>query len=101
MITPAFYFTMVGTLSAITIFSFVWLWFMLKRPEQWNWFVDRENAFWVRTGVVPAGVARRCQRFEKGWPQKLLVGATALLGALGLVLSGILHWLAGANLFTH
>ncbi len=72
----------------LTALCYLWLWFMLKRPEKWAMWVDRENNFWAFKGLVSAALAERCKRWEKGLPLKLAVGATAFLGGGGLVFWG-------------
>lgn len=58
---------------------------MVKRPNQWKVFVDKENAFWISKGVVSESIAEKFRRFEKGRGQKLLVGAAAAIGTIGLL----------------
>ena len=79
-----------GVLILLTALCYLWLWFMLKRPEKWALWVDKENDFWVRKGLVSAAFAEQCKRREKGLPQKLAVGAVAFLGSSGLIFCGYL-----------
>lgn len=77
------------SLTTLTVGSWLWLWFMVRRPERWSSIVERENAFWVSRGIVSAAVAERLKDFERGRGQKILVGAGAVLGtaALGILLA--------------
>ena len=81
---------MITILALLTMGSWLWLWFIVKRPDKWGAMVDRENAFWVRRRIVSASFAETAKRFEKGRGQKLLVGAAAVLGTLGLLAITIL-----------
>jgi hypothetical protein len=79
-----------GVLVLITAFEYIWLWFIITRPEKWAVWVDRENDFWVRKGIISAPFAERMKRREKGLPQKLLVGTGAFLGTGCLVFGYLL-----------
>ena len=74
-----------GVLLFITAFSYFWIWFMIRRPERWAALVDKENAFWVRTGVISEAFAGKCTRLEKGPMKKWLIGVLALFGTGYLV----------------
>ena len=76
---------LLGILVTLTAFGYLWLWFILKRPEKWGAWVDKENDFWVRLSVVPPAFAERCKRREKGLLMKVMVGAIPTLGTLGLI----------------
>ncbi len=77
-------------LALLTVGCWLWLWFMVRRPDKWGALVDRENAFWVSRRIVSASFAEKSKRFEKGRGQKLLVGAAAVLVTLGLLAITIL-----------
>jgi hypothetical protein len=47
---------------------------MIRRPVQWASLVARENAFWVRQGIMSPSFAEKCKRLETGIWLKLLVG---------------------------
>jgi hypothetical protein len=79
-------------LIALGIFSWLWLWFMIARPKQWSSFVDKENDFWLKRGIVSASFSERSRRFEKGLGQKILVGSTAILSTVGLLVIHFLIW---------
>jgi hypothetical protein len=72
-------------LIPLTAGCWLWLWFMVRRPERWNSIVEKENAFWVSRGVVSASLAERIKSFERGRGQKILVGTGAVLGTAALV----------------
>ena len=72
-------------LSLLTVFLHLWLWLMIKRPEKWGRWVEAENNFWVRKGIVSASLTERVKRIETGRPIKLLVGVGALLGTAQLL----------------
>ena len=74
--------------ALLTVFELIWLWFIIKRPEKWAAWVDKENDFWVRKGIFSVPFAKWMKRIEKGMPQKLLVGTGALLGICVLIFSG-------------
>jgi hypothetical protein len=69
----------------LTVFCWLWLWFMIRRPAKWGAIVDKENAFWTSRGLVSASLAERIKGFEKGRGQKILVGAAAVFGTLVLI----------------
>ncbi len=77
-------------LFLLTAASFLWLGFMLWKPSQWRAFVDWEYAFWVRRGVLSPALAEKCKRLEKGWALKWLVGVTAVLGLIFLLVTWFL-----------
>jgi hypothetical protein len=81
---------LIGGLCLLTGASFLWLCFMLWKPDKWGAFVDWEYSFWVRRGVVSPALADKCKRLEKGPVLKCLVGATVLLGAVFLLITGLL-----------
>jgi hypothetical protein len=91
-------FILLGVLVLLTVFGYIWLWFIIRRPEKWAVWVDRENDFWVHRGIVSVSFAERMKRIEKGLPQKILVGTVAVLGTGGLIYTGFL--LAGSGLLT-
>ena len=72
-------------LIALTAGCWLWLWFMVQRPERWSSIVEKENAFWVSRGIVSASLAERIKRFERGRGQKILIGTGAVLGTGVLV----------------
>jgi hypothetical protein len=76
---------MTTLLVVITVFCWLWLWFMVKKPARWGMMVDRENAFWVSKGIVSASFAEKFKRFEKGRGQKVLVCAAAVVGTAGYI----------------
>jgi hypothetical protein len=81
---------LIGGLCLLTAASFLWLSFMVWKPDRWGAFVDWEYNFWVRRGVLSSALAEKCKRLEKGSALKWLVGATVLLGAGFLVITGLL-----------
>jgi hypothetical protein len=80
---------LIGVLFLLTAGSFVWWCFLLWQPERWGAFVDWEYGFWVRRGLLSPALAEKCKRLEKGKALKYLVGGTAVLGALYLVIIGL------------
>lgn len=81
---------LVGLLLILTVVSLLWLGFMLCQPARWAAFVDWEYDFWVRRRLLSPSRAEKCKRLEKGLGLKCLVGATALVGMLFLVIIGLL-----------
>ena len=77
---------------ALTIFCWVWFWYILARPEQWSRFVDKENDFWVKRGFFSASFSEKFRRFEKGLGQKILVGSGAVLSTVGFIFIRYLIW---------
>jgi hypothetical protein len=65
-------------LVVVTVFGWIWFTLLLAQPEQWARFVDRYS--W--------GVTRR---FEKGLGLKILIGSSAVLGTVGLVIDFV-NW---------
>jgi hypothetical protein len=78
---------LLGLVLVLTAFFYLWLWFVLQRPEKWAAWVDRENDCWVRKGLISDTVAEAMKRVEKGRPLKVVLGAGALLGTGGLILA--------------
>jgi hypothetical protein len=76
--------TSIAVLVVLTLFCCLWLWFMIRRPEWWSAIVDRENDFWRGKGIISAAFAERMKRLEKGRMAKIIIGGTAVLGAIGL-----------------
>jgi hypothetical protein len=74
--------TKLALLGIITVLSWFWLWFVVRRPERWNALVDKENAFWVSRRWVSASLSERIKRLEKGRCLKILLGFVAVLGTL-------------------
>jgi hypothetical protein len=72
-------------LAVISAMMWLWLWFMIKRRQQWEAVVDWEQAFLVRNGIVSTSSAEKTKAFEKGLGQKIVVGAAAVLGSLGIL----------------
>ena len=68
-----------------------WLWFILYRPEKWAAFVNRENAWWVKRGVVPKRVAAAFQSLETGPVMKMVVAAGILMGAMLILYPPLVH----------
>jgi hypothetical protein len=81
---------LVGGLFIVTAASVLWLGFMLCQPARWAAFVDWEYDFWVRRGLLSPSRAEKCKRLEKGLWLKCLVGATAGVGTLFLLIIGLL-----------
>jgi hypothetical protein len=81
---------LIGGLCLLTAASFLWLCFMLWKPDKWGAFVDWEYCCWVRRGVISPALADKCKRLEKGPVLKWVVGATVLLGVGSLVITGLL-----------
>jgi len=81
---------LIGGLFILTAASLLWLCFMLWQPARWAAFVDWEYDFWVRRGLLSPSRAEKFKRLEKGLVLKCLVGATAVVGALFLVIIGLL-----------
>ncbi len=71
-----------------TAFVCLWMWFMLKRPQQWAAWVDKENDFWVRIGLCSKAFAERSKHWEKGLPLKSLVGIISVIGTSSVVFFG-------------
>ena len=72
-------------LIATTALCWLWLWFMIAKPQQWSRLVDKENDFFLRLGLVSASLSERSRRFEKGLGPKILVGLTAVIGTVALL----------------
>jgi len=77
----------------VLVFTFIltWLWgswlaFMLWRPAKWERFVDWENERMVSLGLMPSNWAPWFKRLEKGIVLKLLIGFTAGIGFVNVVL---------------
>jgi hypothetical protein len=74
-------------LAGLTLFGAAAWWLMTRRPMRWARWVDRENDFWRDRGWISPALAERMQRWEKGTAIKLLAAGTAIIGAIGLVIT--------------
>ncbi len=63
----------------ISIIGVLWLGFMMSFPEKWNNFVDKENGFWIKKGLVTESTAEKFARFEKGLVLKIIIIIGVLL----------------------
>jgi hypothetical protein len=86
----ATFFILIGMLVLLTAIAVFWLWFVIRRPGQWAALVDKENAFWVRRGIISEAFAEKCKRLEKGPVQKVMIGGVAVIGAGVLAKIGFL-----------
>ena len=75
----------------LTLLAWLWLWFMIAKPEKWSRFVDRTDAF-VRRGHIPSAFEEGMKRFEKGFGMRVFVGIIGIVGTAAVVL-GILVWM--------
>jgi len=75
----------IAILGLLTLGCWLWLWFMVKRPDRWGMLVERENSFWVRIGIVSASLSEKIKGLEKGRGMQVLVGATAVFGSAGIL----------------
>jgi|ERR1035437_7091600 hypothetical protein len=89
------FFLCFGMITLVTLLAYAWLWFLVKRPDQWARWVEKENQFWIRTGIVSVAIGERNLRCQKGLPMKAIVGTAALLATGALALYGclLLRWL--------
>ena len=86
-------------LLAIAVLFALWLWYMLRRPAQWESFSNKIDDFSVRKGIVTPAFAKKCKRFNRGFGRKLLIGlvATMLVGSAGSFLFFVV-WISAAIL---
>lgn len=87
---PTSFYFWLGIAVLLTVLGYIGLWFILKRPEKWGAWVDKENDFWVRKGLASVRFAERNKRLEKGLPMKLMVGVVPAIGTSGLIYIGVL-----------
>lgn len=76
---------MTASLILLLIFSlgsWIFLWYMMVRPQQWNTFVDKENDFWISKGMLSPTIGSNIKQFEKGLGMKVLVAIAALIGSV-------------------
>lgn len=78
---------------ALTIFLLVfiafwvcWLLLVLVFPRAWEKFVDWENDFFLRRGLIPSSLGLTLKRLEKGFVLKLVLAATILLACMALAI---------------
>lgn len=76
-----------AALSALTMVAFAGWWLMVRQPQQWASWVDRENDFWRGKGLITTALAEKLKRWEKGRAIKLLAAVTTFIGAIGLSLT--------------
>jgi hypothetical protein len=73
---------MVATILALTIALVLTLsacgvlWMTLLMPSTWSAFVERENAWWVRAGLLPEKWATMLKAMETGASLKIVLGLT-------------------------
>ena len=77
-----------GVLAILAIFSGAWLWILVRRPALWTAFVERENAFWVRKGILSRAFVEKWKWIDTAIGLKLLVGAAFVVNA-GAFLYGV------------
>jgi len=73
-------------LLLLTVGCWLWLWFMIKRPDKWAALVHKENTFWVSRGIAPGSLTEWIKRFEKGRALRVLVATTAVLCTVAVAL---------------
>ena len=73
-----------AALSMLTFLSLSVLWLMLRRPQRWTLWVERENNFWRDKGMLSPALAERLKGLEKGRPMKILAGIAAAMSLVGL-----------------
>jgi hypothetical protein len=78
--------TSIIVLVVLTLMCCLWLWFMIRRPQQWSSLVDQENDFWQGKGLISVAFAEKMKRLEKGKMAKCLIGGAAIVGIIGLTL---------------
>lgn len=73
----------------MVVSSCLWLVVLYFFPQRWAALVEKENTFWVGTGLVSAARAEQIKRLETGIWAKLM--AALLLLATVWLLSVLLH----------
>jgi hypothetical protein len=73
----------------MVVLSCLWLVVLYFFPKRWTALVEKENAFWVGTGMISAGLAEQSKRLETGIWAKLM--AALLLLATVWLLSVLLR----------
>ena len=76
-----------GVCFLLTVLEYYWLWLMIRQPKKWATWVDRENDFWVRKGILSVAFAERIKSCEKGL-LKILLGAGVFFNTCGLIYIG-------------
>lgn len=66
----------------LSLVGALWLAFMVFFPEKWTSFVEKENGFWVKKGLMKAERAEKITRFEGGKGFKIIVGIGVLFSFL-------------------
>lgn len=56
----------------------LWLAFIILLPKTWGKIVDKESAFWVKTGLLSESIVEGTKKFEKGIGLKILLGLVVL-----------------------
>ena len=85
-----------GVLAALAFLSGAWLWFLVRRPGQWTAFVEKENAFWVRKGILSRAFVEKWKWIDTAVWVKLLVGAAFVINASAFVYGVFLIIRSGA-----
>jgi hypothetical protein len=60
----------------LTLSSCLMLWTTLLLPRRWKTFVEWENAWWVRIGVLPESWATALRSLEIGATLKIVLALT-------------------------
>jgi hypothetical protein len=76
--------------GGLMILCWIWLWFMVTKPEQWSRLVDRENDFWLKRGLISTSLSEWTRRLEKGLLLRFLVGIGAILSTVELLVAFVL-----------
>ena len=76
--------TMLGALTALALTGW---WLMTRRPQRWTLWVERENNFWRDKGVISSAFSEKLKSWETGRPLRILVGLTAMIGLIGILLT--------------
>ena len=70
-------------LLLLTAFCAAWLWYIRHRPAEWAARVDRVGRF--DSWLLPASIAEKLRRFEKGKGFQMLVALALTVCAAGFL----------------
>ncbi len=96
MINLLEFFFWYASIAVTSGFCGLWLWFIVKRPQQWAGWVDMENDFFLEIGLYTTAMAECFKRWEKGRPLKFILGTVSFIGASGVIFFGgwfLRYWL--------
>jgi hypothetical protein len=77
-------FVLIFSLVSFLFVWLLWLAYICIFPGQWAWFIDQEQKFLVKHGIVSESVSNQLKRMEKGIVVKAILSATIIFGMMSI-----------------